>query len=292
MRVRRLPGLDQVPPIPARARLSGIFRVGDGIGQEHGSSAAENHVDSIAVVEAEQLAGDISASLRRRCFRDAPLPVPLHHVGVGGAGGSVGNAGRRNDTRGKARGLRLFNKTRNLRPLPRGAIAPAHGAVHGKDAGQGFDPRDHRGHGARGIGGLLVGVVGFRKSHRREALEAELVIFPEAAGFLPRIDARRGDAGDPHAIADKENHVLGRLAPISRRLGGQGIGTRGAPIRGVCLRCWAWRGGAEGRGGKRNSKGEGRGAPGAESLKHGDSSWAGPREGQKKKVWPEKASVW
>ena len=70
---------------------------------------------------------------------------------------------------------------------------------------------DQGGHGGRRVGHLLVGLVGLGVGEIGEPLEAQGVLLPLHPLHLPVQDARRGDRGHAHAVADEQDDVPGLL---------------------------------------------------------------------------------
>jgi hypothetical protein len=89
------------------------------------------------------------------------------------------------------------------------AFAARGGVVHREHAFARLVAGGHRRHRRRRVGGLLVPRVGLRERGVRVVLERQAVLLTGLAVHLPFEDARRGDGGNAHAVADEQDHVLG-----------------------------------------------------------------------------------
>ncbi|MNT16645.1 hypothetical protein D3C72_1517580 [compost metagenome] len=205
----------------------GALATRDAVGQELAAAAAKQHVQAI-------LERGVVAGVAGRCLRgDIVLAVAVADVRESGRRRRVGHArgGHRADR--LAGGLGQFQHGHDRRAVAAGtgAVAGAGhiglaGAVAGLSIGRHRDDlvvHLHAGHVGRhrrcAVGGLRVVRI---RLHARGALER---LHVELAGLAILVDARSGDGGRAHAVAQEEDDILG-LARGLRRESNAGAGSR------------------------------------------------------------------
>ena len=213
----------QIPPVLSGSGFRRIFRVRLVGRHEVASSATQDHVDSVALGELDQLPRDVrkaDGACTPRLAR-VVLPSAFGGMGVAGRRGRVRHRRRGDDAGGESALFRTLEQGLQLVSLHARGVASGHGLVDAQDAGTGLDPRHHRGHGPGGIRCLLVGVVGLDQGDVRKFFEGQYVLFAGLAPLLPFEDPGGRHRRDPHAVADEQDDVLrvGRVRPQSHRLG-------------------------------------------------------------------------
>ena len=149
--------------------------------------------------------------------------------------------------------LHLFAQPAQFVPAARSAVARGHAGPVAEHADPGFHARMHGAGRARAVGDLRVGVVGLDQRDIVEGLERQDVFLAALPLFLARIDARGGDGGNAHAVADEQDDVL-RLARGLCLAGSR----RGARLVGIVVIVGGGATTQQQRGGCRQ-RGEGRG---------------------------------
>lgn len=148
---------------------------------------------------------------------DIIFPVAVRGMGVTGGGSGVGDPCGGDDSCHKACRFREFEEggesvvTRFAGVgLIGGMIIFLHGLVDAEDALVGFHAGDHGGHGGGGIRDLLIGAERSCERDVWEGFEGELVLFAQrrSLDLLSFEDARGGDCGDAHSIADEEDDIF------------------------------------------------------------------------------------
>ena len=236
--VRRLGGpfFRQVAAVGAVAGLAVIFRVRCFLGEEFRAAAAEEDVEA-AFRPFDQLAGDVLAGVRGGALHvTVGFPVAQRHLGVGGGGRRVGDAGGRDEAGREACAGGELEQRVNFRTRNTGAVAIADAAVHPEHAREGLDAADHGDGGAGRVGDLEIVAVGFRQRRIRQVVHRQVVALAVFAGGLAGIDAGRSDGGDAHAVADEQDDVLRRFCPARRDAGVHGSGGAGVVAVGGLFR--------------------------------------------------------
>ena len=130
-------------------------------------------------------------------------------------GRRVGYPGRGNETDRRAGLFRDLAQALERSFEHAGATLTLHAGVDVDHAGASFGTGHHGGRGARRIGHLLIGVVGFDQRQVRKALEFEQVLLARHAARLTVENPCCGHRRDAHAVADEQDDVLGALRRIA-----------------------------------------------------------------------------
>ena len=236
----------QVAAILAAAHLAFVFRVSFGLGQEGRASAAHSDFEPIAFGPFDQLAGNVLAVT---CIAASEVcvgfPVAVRGFRIGGAGCRMRDASCGDDTGGQAFAFGEVENGICAVAYRAGAITARGFLQHAQCAGIDLDARGHgRGSGG-GICDLIIVAVGFGQRHVGQGFHGQAVGFTVEPTFLASIDARGRDGGNAHAIAHKQDDILGGLhaacsdSILNGGCGGLEIGVFGLNgRRASAVQCW------------------------------------------------------
>ena len=212
-----LPAGDQVFAIGALALFARIFGVSRGVGHEMLASTAQHNLKPVAMRPFDHLAGDVDAAfgLRRGGHIRVHFPIALRGVGIGCGGRGVGDGRGGDNAGGISLVLSHFEQRFDLIGLGRLAIVLNRLRTNAQNAVQRFDAGDNRGCGRRAVGHLAIMRIGFDQGGVRQAVHLRDIGFAIDALFLPFKNARGGQCGDAHAVADEDDDIA-RLAVVGR----------------------------------------------------------------------------
>lgn len=192
-----------------RSLVSRIFRVRSAAFQEGAAAAAHRDFKAVARSPVDELGGDVGAVDFGSRNADIGFPVTVRRLGVGCARCRVGQAGRGDKAGGEACALGDVEDRVGAVALEARAIVESGGAGNAQRAGICFHAAHHgRCRGSR-VGNLGVIVVGLGQGGIGQLVHGQLVVLAVAAALLAGIDAGSRDGRDAHAVADKQDHVLG-----------------------------------------------------------------------------------
>ena len=216
-------GAARVLRLPFRHEITAIGAptAGNGIGQEVAATAAYRHFDAIARLRAKtrvqmlckshELSGDIDAAPATRRFGQVAVvfPVAIDRAGIGRPRSGVGQPRSADNARGFARELRDLQQRQQFISGLAAAVTAGCVLVHAKHPDIGFHTGHDGAHGAGGIRGLGVHVVGFDQPRNGKPLKTQRIFLAAATGPLPRENSRGGYGGDTHAVTEKQDDVPG-----------------------------------------------------------------------------------
>ena len=191
-------------------------------------TAADRHLDAVAglraktriqsVFKSQKLRGDIDAARasRRLGHGAVVFPVAIDRAGIGRSRGGVGQPGGADNARGFAGEFGDVQQRQQLVAGLAATVTAGHIFVHAKHPHIGFHTGHDGAHGAGGIRGLGVHVVGFDQARNGEGLETQRVFLAAAAASLSGKNARRGHRGDTHAVAEEQDNVPGLCTACAR----------------------------------------------------------------------------
>jgi len=186
---------------------------------KHRRPAAQRHIE----ISLCQLQRDVLAPLPLLIGGDCGVgfPIAVGAARIDACRSGVGEPGGSDDAQRQPATFHFFAQQRQRvrqRILAHTLFRVRPDAEH-PDAG--FDARMHRGGCARRVGHLRIGVVGLDQRHMIELFKAQLVFLTRFPALLRFVDARGGDGGNAHAVADEQDDVFGA------RLGGGLLGKGG-----------------------------------------------------------------
>ncbi len=182
-------------------------------------AAAESEVER----EVDQLGRDVCAAEALLACGNVRigLPVAVGAVAVDRCGRGMGQPRGGDDADRLALRVRFVGNQGQVVPLRRRAVSTCRFGRDVEHAHAGLAAAVERGRGARAIGHLGVGVVGLDQRGVGEFLETERIFLAIEALLLPGENARCGDGGNAHSVADEQDDVL-RLASRCDRSGACG----------------------------------------------------------------------
>ena len=214
--VLRLPFGHQIAAIGASAAVGG--------GQKVAPTAPDRHLNAVAglcaktriqmAFKSHKLRGDIDAARasRRLGHGAVVFPVAIDRAGIGRSRGGVGQPGGADNARGFAGEFGDLQQRQQLVAGLAATVTAGHIFVHAKHPHIGFHTGHDGAHGAGGIRGLGVHIVGFDQARNGEGLETQRIFLTAAAASLPGKNTRGGHRGDTHAVAEEQDNVLSLCA--------------------------------------------------------------------------------